>query len=376
MNVLIIGEWSGYAKNLKEGFVALGHKAVILTSGDGFKKIPSYDDDINYNPSYNISLFGKKIRGSKILFSVYYNYLLKRKIDKIKMKFDLIVIINESFVKDSFFKVAISLKQISKLRNNNSCFILSSCGGSISYSMFGNDLRYFSNKGIPPFVLKRNQKEHFDRILSFADYIVSIEYDYTYCIEKYCRKYNFTIPIFSIPLPITIEKEYNPCKITDKIVILHGVIREKSKGSDFIIPALKILQEKYPDKVEVIIDGKMPYEQYIKLLDRCHILLDEANSYSFGVNAALGLMKGKVVFAGNEKESQDLFSDMDIPIINLIPDIDNICYELEKLINNPEQIEIIGNKSRQFAEKHISSPLIAQKYIDIYDIKSANNNLK
>jgi len=372
MNILIIGEWSGYAKNLKEGFVALGHKVVIISNGDGFKKIPTYLEDIRYAVSHNISLWKHEIRGTNRVLSPYYNFLIAKKLKRINLKFDLVIIINENFIRQHFYNVAISLKQVSRLLKDRCYCLLSCCGNSISYRMFGHELRYYSNTslGAKPFVLKKDDNKWFKKIIAFSDSIVSVEYDYTYCIKKYCKKYDINIPIRSIPLPITIETEYNPIKIEDKIVILHGVIREKDKGSDFIVPALKKINAKYSDKVEIIIDGHMPYNQYVKLLDKCHIMLDEANSYGFGVNAVLGLMKGKVVFAGNEKENQDLFSDMEMPIINIIPDVDYIYNELEKLIKNPHEIEIIGDKSRKCAEKYLSSLVIAQQYIDMCQSKS------
>lgn len=37
MTILIIGEFSGFAKYLKAGFVSLGHKCVVVTNTDGKK---------------------------------------------------------------------------------------------------------------------------------------------------------------------------------------------------------------------------------------------------------------------------------------------------------------------------------------------------
>lgn len=366
MNILIIGEWSGFAKHLKDGFLSFGHNVIILApGGDGFKQIQRGKYDIYYKVSKNIM----NIRGSHYLMNPLFNIILDRRIGKIKIKFDIIFIINEIFTRNNIFdNVAISINRISKLRNKKSCCILSSCGRSVSYTMFGQELRYYKISGRKCNYTKREVK-YFNHIINNCDCIVPEQYDYFYCIKKYCEQFNVKIPIYPILIPITIEKEYKPLKIKNKIVILHGVIREKEKGSNFIIPALNRIAIDYPNKVEIIIDGKMPYKDYIKLLDRCDILLDETNSYGFGVNAAIGLMKGKVVFAGNEKESIELFNNIEVPIINLIPDIDYIYNKLKDLILNPLKIEEIGLKSRAFAEKYISSTEIARQYIDIYEKK-------
>jgi len=39
MKILIIGEYSGFASNLKMGFKSLGHETILFSWGDGFKKI-------------------------------------------------------------------------------------------------------------------------------------------------------------------------------------------------------------------------------------------------------------------------------------------------------------------------------------------------
>lgn len=38
MRILLLGEFSAFHKNLKEGLVALGHEVVLASHGDGWKK--------------------------------------------------------------------------------------------------------------------------------------------------------------------------------------------------------------------------------------------------------------------------------------------------------------------------------------------------
>ena len=60
----------------------------------------------------------------------------------------------------------------------------------------------------------------------------------------------------------------------------------------------------------------MPYDKYVKLFTEMDILLDQTNSYGMGMNAELGLMKGKVVFTGNEPENRSVLGFYTIPAIN------------------------------------------------------------
>jgi hypothetical protein len=41
MKILLLGEFSGVHKNLKEGLMELGHEALVASTGDGYKNIPN-----------------------------------------------------------------------------------------------------------------------------------------------------------------------------------------------------------------------------------------------------------------------------------------------------------------------------------------------
>jgi hypothetical protein len=51
------------------------------------------------------------------------------------------------------------------------------------------------------------------------------------------------------------------------------------------LKALELIENKYYDKVEVIITENIPYTEYITLYNNAHILLDQVYSYDQGYNA-------------------------------------------------------------------------------------------
>ena len=55
MKILLLGEYSGIHKNLKEGLVELGHDCVVASAGDNWKKIST---DINLESIFK-GLVGK-----------------------------------------------------------------------------------------------------------------------------------------------------------------------------------------------------------------------------------------------------------------------------------------------------------------------------
>ena len=63
MNILIIGEFSGFAKHLKRGFELLGHRVVIAHTGDGWKGFKPTGQDVLFGVK-NLSIGGHQIGGS------------------------------------------------------------------------------------------------------------------------------------------------------------------------------------------------------------------------------------------------------------------------------------------------------------------------
>ena len=60
MNILIIGEFSAFAKHLKNGFKKLGHQVTIVHTGDSFKKIDGDENDVLFKTK-NIVIKGYHI---------------------------------------------------------------------------------------------------------------------------------------------------------------------------------------------------------------------------------------------------------------------------------------------------------------------------
>ena len=127
------------------------------------------------------------------------------------------------------------------------------------------------------------------------------------------------------------------------------------------------LKENYPNEVEIVIDGKMPLNKYLKVLEETNVVIDQALSYEYGMNAIYSMAMGKVVLSGNEPECQQEFGRTDIPVINILPSEDDIYNKLEQLVLNKESVIEIGKKSRQFVEDFHHYVKVAQQYIDTWN---------
>lgn len=360
MKIALIGEYSGFHNNLKDGLLALGHEAVIASRGDGYK---SFDSDIFLSSTYQ---------------NKFLNYVdVFRKHLSLPGKladFDIIQLINPCFV--SYANLLPNKIIFDKLINQNKNIFLVGAGEDpvilqywrnpenrkkLKYSWAEGQKEDIAGTVYEKNLLSRNfllwNEEVVERIKGYIP--IMFEYDQPY------KKYN--IRKEAIPIAINTDKiDYRENKVNNKLVVFHGLNREGVKGTKYVRQAFESLRNKYPNDLELVIDGKMPYNEYLSLLQRANVVVDQVLSYSLSMNSLISMAQGKVVLGGNEKESFDLMNYEFNPAINIIPDSSFIAAEIEKLLDNRNEIENIGFKSRQFVEKYHNHIDIAKKYIEFW----------
>lgn len=378
MKILLIGEYSRLHNSLKEGLQELGHEVFLVGSGDAFKKFPV---DYNYESSIaqkSILKFPNKVF-SKIFKanfqSVERGIRMLRILPKLK-NYDVVQFINETPFQVMPWLEKILLKKL--IRQNKKAFLLS-CGADYV------SINFMVNKGFRYSMLDPYYKDN----------TLSRQYEY---IFKYLRKpypeiskflyhningtiasdFDYVLPLENnpkflglIPNPINTDKlEITDLIIKDKIVVFLGINRltYHKKGIPFFEKALEIIQQKYPEKVEIIITEDLPYSEYINIYNRCHILLDQIYAYDQGFNALEAMAKGKVVFTGAEKEFLEYYElKEDEVAINTLPDVDYLVEKLSELIQSPQKIKEISENAKAFIQREHHYIKIAQKYLDTWN---------
>ncbi|WJS96947.1 glycosyltransferase [Flavobacterium johnsoniae] len=372
MKVLLVGEFSHLHNSLKEGLKALGHEVFIIGLNDGFKNFPV---DFPIQKKWD-SGFLKKIKIAVFKISGFdiSSYLTFRQFLKFKKQcsgFDIVQLINEnSFYCTPFYEKKI----ISYLLKNNQKLFLLSCGYdylNVKYCFENPDFKSV----FPLYFNHKIDRKSFGNALKFREkkFIGLHQFIYENCRGIIASDLDYHIPLRGnekylglIPNPINIEKlSFKPLEIIDRIVIFHGINNDNylKKGNDYFEKALKIIEEKYAKKVEVITVRSVPYSEYINLYKSCHILLDMVYAYDQGYNALEAMAKGKVVFTGAESEFSKHYNLSEKVCINAIPDVDYLVKELSFLIENPNEIITISKRARTFIEEHHDYIKIAEKYI-------------
>lgn len=378
MRILLVGEFSRLHNSLKEGLLKLGHEVVIVSNGDGFKNYPS---DYSNRAFWCESKLGNiprqliyritKFDISKIERGLRFYLLLK------KLKgFDCVQLINEAPIQTtSKFELHL-LKKLFK--QNHKFFLL--CSG-VDYIILNHMLEKKERYSImnPYFEGTKEIKEQYKWMFDFnskthikihkfllknINGIIASDLDYVNPLKDNPKFLGM------IPNPVNISKiNHIENPIEGKIVIFLGINigNSYSKGIHLFEEALKIIKQKYADKVEVIVTRNIPYQEYIKLFNKAHIVLDQIYAYDQGYNALEAMAKGKVVFTGAEKEFEDNYNLTEKVAVNALPNVENLVTELSFLIENPNEIQAIGIRARAFVEKEHNYTKVAEKYLKAWE---------
>lgn len=349
MKILLLGEYSALHQNLKEGLQELGHEAIVAADGDGFKKVPC---DISLYSELP-SIFGKIERRLKPLLS-----LDKMKgFDVAQLMNPFITITNRKYFPSRFF--------YQKIKYHNNKFFMLAAGNDAYFSRYARQKLEYSPpdeliKGYPNY--KSQSDLDFNQwMIEKVRGVIPIMYEYEVGYDSVPNR----LP--TIPIPINIDKiPYEENKVRKKLVVFHGLNRYEFKGTRHVEEAFEVLARKYPNDLELVIDGKMPLNDYLAVMRRTNVVIDQTYSYSCGMNAIYALAMGKVVLGGAEPESLISLGVESTPVINLKPNAQSIIEKIEQLLEKRNQFEQLGYESRKFAEEVHDYKKIAQQYIDTW----------
>lgn len=352
MRILLFGEYSGLFNCLKDGLKEIGHDVTLVSDGDGPKNYPSdFRWDVNF-PVFSVA----RLLG-------YFNLLIHaRRI----IGYDSVLFVSPTISKYHLFnKMVYGLLT----RRNKKCFLVSSGLYSTSFEFWYNkvDSKYYqytsqslqdpeakgeaSRHNKPEMILWEND------LFKKIDGIIPIWYEYA---EPYRNNPKL---LHAIRIPINISKyTYTPNVLNGKIVFFHGKTRV-SKGGKYIVAAFDRLREKYRNEAEfVAMDKVIPFNEYIELMKRVNVIVDDANSYSFAMNVLFAMAQGKVCMGGAEPEGNKELGYKYNPVFNITSDIDQICSQIEYIIKNKDRIEEWGALSRKFVEEYHNYIDIAKEY--------------
>lgn len=356
MKILLFGEYSGFFNCLKDGLLQLGHEVFLASNGDGFKNYPS---DFRWDNTVNL--------GKLTQFAVAGNIWWHRDLFK---GYDVVLLVSSNNVSSLRLLNSPIYKYL--IRNNGSVY-LSGCGDTkITFDYwFNSNTKYHSYyEGTlidnPHYWYSGNKhhvREWEEELLSLVKGYIPIWYEYA---EPY-RHYTCLKKTIRIPVQIS-SQNYEPNLLKDdKVVFYHGINRE-CKGTRFIRKAFEKMQKEYGEHAEFILAEKLPFNEYMKVIEKANVIVDDANSYSIAMNGLFSLLKGKLVMGGAEPvANKELGIDGVNPVYNINPDVDQICGTIRQIVEHRDCIEEIGLQGRMFVEKYHDSVKVAEEYVQLWE---------
>lgn len=354
MKVLLLGEYSGFYYNLKRGLQELGVEVDLFSNGDGWKKIPGADR-ILYKD-------GDRFPPKKL-----YNKIILPELQKKRYSgYDVVQMVHENL-----FSPYINSNMVKAIKQNNGSIYVNIAGnhptlykawqeGKLGYYTFDDN----EEKAIPftsnevTFKLYRKSSICVDKIV---DGVIPVMYEYAVGIRDWANRKP------TIPLPFDAsEIEYKENKVDSKVFFYHGLLRPKDKGGVYIKEALEILRDKYPNDVDICVADTLPLKDYLEVLRKTNVMIDQCKEHCWGMNACYGMALGKVVLGGASRNSLKEFGLESSPVVHVEPNVDQIVKQLEYILENRSKIPQWGEESRHFVEEFHDAKRIASMYLDVW----------
>lgn len=362
MKILLLGECSNLHWSLAQGLRWLGHDVTVAS--DGSKWMGNERDIDLTREGYGV------INSLKYLRLIYSNLHRFRGYDIVQIK-------NPLFTD---MRAQRNLWLYKYLKRNNGKVFLGAFGTDyywIDACLDRQTFRYsdYFVDNTPTHIAmadslarewQRKEKIYLNKyIADTCDGIVA-------CLYEYYAAYR---PLFShklsyIPIPIDVQSLPFSVKGEDeKVRFFIGIQSDRNelKGTDILLESAHRLQQKYSDKITINRAENIPNAEYVKLMSQSDILLDQIYSYTPGMNALTAMAQGLVAVSGAEPEMYSLLGETVLkPIVNVLPDEQDIYNKLESLILAKENLRSLSEKSRIFVEKYHDSAIVARQYIDFW----------
>ena len=375
MKILLLGEYSNLHWSLASGLRELGHEVCVVSDGDFWK---DYKRDITLK---------------RKSYTKYGSLDYVRQILSILPKlrgYDVVQIINPVFFDVRADKNILIYKY---LRRNNKKIFMGANGADyywIKTCLDGKTFRYcdfniFGKERETPYNCKEI-KDWIGTDKQKANIYIANDCDgITCCLYEYYASYidQFKDKTFFTPLSIEHsqidiakmhrleEKEKSGNTEPDrKVNFFIGIQRDRTtvKGTDIMEKALDRLHRDYPDRCNVLKAVSVPYEEYKRMLADSDVILDQIYSYTPAMNALLGMSKGLIAVSGGEPENYEILGEKEIfPIINVLPDEEDIYRKLEELVLHPERLDRLSRESIQYVLRHHNNIDVARRYLKIWN---------
>ncbi|MDR1809685.1 MAG: glycosyltransferase [Prevotella sp.] len=366
MKILLLGEYSNLHWTLGQGLRALGHDVTVASDGCRWRG--------------NLRDVNLARKGYGILPTIKYIYDVYKNLDKLK-GYDVVQLQNPIFLD---FKAERNRLLYRFLKKRNKKIFMGAFGTDYYWIKTCLDRKTFRYSeyciGDVPILSENTEiqintwmgnpaKQALNReIAETCDGIVACLYEYYVSYLK-----DFESKLAYIPLPVNTDELLFTQRGTGPVIrFFIGIQTDRMliKGADILYRALQELYKKYPNQCVIQKVESLPYQEYIEIMNRSDVLLDQLYSYTPAMNALAAMALGLIAVSGGEPESYEILNETELkPVINVLPSEEDVFTKLEQLVLHKDTLPALSLQSRQFVEKRHHYVKVAQQYLDFWNGK-------
>jgi hypothetical protein len=358
LKIMLVGEVSGVHRELRAGLGRLGHEITQAHTGDTYRR---FDADITYEQ------VTADARRAPLTFAKQLSTQLKM-LSGVR-GYDVVQFISAKFIHWRLQQLALPL-----LRKQNGAVVMVNVSCSAEFNRFMRDQtktpcaeckRFDLTNGACPWE-QEHERRFEERVYRSASALVATHHWYF----EPLRRLNLDVPIFRAALPIDLEGvQVNPPRTNGPLRVYYGETRHGFKGGEHIVPAIEDLARTHPDDFEFVRTSRIAFKDYLRRLDECDVLIDQANAAGMGMNAVYAMARGKVTLTGAETEELEFLdaAPAEAPMVNVRPSAEQIRSQLLSLLDDREATRARGLASRAFVERFNSADVVARRFVSVYE---------
>lgn len=363
MRILLLGDYSNVHATLARSLRELGHDVVLVSDGDTWKNYPRDIDLVRRRSGFLGGLL---------------HYMRMWRIFLSLRGFDVVQLVNPVFAP---LRAERLLPFYRLLRRRNKRVFLAAFGMDHYYAQacldchtfrysdfnFGTEVRDTCETRVWRKEWVDGAKGRLNRIIADdCDGIISGLYEYDAAYRPH-----FSGKLHFIPFPI-VPKAPRCVKMTGdvgKLRFFIGIQRSRSayKGTDVMLRALERVVARYPSACEIVRVESLPFNQYVRTMEGCHVLLDQLYSYTPAMNALEAMSRGLVVVGGGEPENYEILGCADLrPIINVQPSADDVYNQLCRLVEHRDEVPALAKQSYEYIARYHDYRKVAARYLSVW----------
>lgn len=365
MRILLLGEASFVHSTLRKGFAELGHDVVLMSDGNKLRNCPR-DVDLSRDMRYG------KLGGLLVLWRLLKN--VRRLFGN-----DIVQIQNFQFapLKVGWNRLLFILLKLGNKKVVKCCLTFDrivyegQAGGLLEYSdthVYGKAI----NEDLNEWRIKEQTLPGYIRCCDYvnrrADALLPCLYEYYKCYD--CPEYHDRLHYLPLPMEIPVKSRGCRIKVEGCVRVLVGIQgkRDFVKGAGIIAALIEKVAEENPGKIEIKRVVDVPYDEYLELLNKADVLVDQLYSYTPSMNSLVAMAHGTVVVGGGEEDFYRFIGENTLrPIVNVRPEDDTHNLEtLREVLLNPLKIEELKHQGMKFVRKHHDYVKVSNMYIDVY----------